>query len=552
MRITLVFPGIILLAFTLCTAGTKQDSIRISQDQADDAQGVIGASFTDTELDSLLPNLESKISDYRAIRSLQLENHIAPALHFSPLTSNFAGKTGPDLLDLSQPSHEESPDQLSELAYYSVRDLSYLIKERKVTSEELTRLFLRRLRKYDPQLHCVVTITEDLALQQARRADAELDSGRYRGPLHGIPYGIKDLFATEGHRTTWGAMPYKSQRIDMNATVVNKLEEVGAVLLGKLSLGALAWGDVWFGGKTRNPWNPDEGSSGSSAGSAAATAAGLVPFAIGTETWGSIVSPATRCGVTGLRPTYGRVSRHGAMALSWSMDKIGPLARTVEDCAIIFDAIRGPDGKDPTVVSYPFHYTSQIDLSEIRIGYTENLFEAEYENRKYDLRTLDTLRSLGVKLIPVELPDFPVEHMTHILNAEAASAFQQLTISNRDSLLVRQIRNAWPNVFRAAWFVPAVEYIQANRARSVLIEEMARMMESVDLYVVPSFGGDNLLRTNLTGHPCVIVPNGFHEDGTPGSISFIGDLYGEGLLLGVVRQYQAATDFHLKTPPGFQ
>ena len=552
MRITPVFPGIILLAFTLCTAGTKQDSIRISQDQADDAQRVIGASFTDTELDSLLPNLESKIGDYRAIRSLQLENHIAPALHFSPLPSNFAGKTGPDLLDLSQPSHEERPGQLSELAYYSVRDLSYLIKERKVTSEELTRLFLRRLRKYDPQLHCVVTLTEDLALQQARRADAELDSGRYRGPLHGIPYGIKDLFATEGYRTTWGAMPYKSQHVDMNATVVEKLEEAGAVLLGKLSLGALAWGDVWFGGKTRNPWNPGEGSSGSSAGSAAATAAGLVPFAIGTETWGSIVSPATRCGVTGLRPTYGRVSRHGAMALSWSMDKIGPLARTVEDCAIIFDAIRGPDGKDPTVVSNPFYYTSKIDLSDVRIGYTKNLFEAEYDNRKYDLRTLDTLRSLGAELIPVELPDFPVEHMTHILNAEAASAFQQLTISNRDSLLVRQIRNAWPNVFRAAWFVPAVEYIQANRARSVLIEEMARMMENVALYVVPSFGGDNLLRTNLTGHPCVVVPNGFHEDGTPGSISFIGDLYGEGLLLGVVRQYQAATGFHLKSPPGFQ
>ncbi len=553
MRHLLLAACCIMMVFTVSYGGeTPEDSVTFTRDQASTAQQIFGAEFTAQELDSLLPNLESNLDDYRKIRDLKLQNSVPPVLGFSPLPADFAPPTHTDMLRLSDPEHISRPEDLHDLAYYTVRDLGYLLREGEVTSVELTELFVRRLRRYDSALHCVITLTEELALEQARRADQEIAAGTYRGPLHGIPYGIKDLFATAEYKTTWGAMPYRDQHIDMDATVVKRLEKAGAVLVGKLTLGALAWGDVWYGGQTRNPWNPEQGSSGSSAGPAAATAAGLVPFAIGTETWGSIVSPATRCGVTGLRPTFGRVSRHGAMALSWSMDKIGPLARSVEDCAIIFDTIRGPDGHDPTVRDFPFRYTPEVDLGDVRIGYTKSLFDKEYETRTFDLRTLETLRSLGAECIPVELPDFPVGAMSQILNAEAAAAFQQLTISNRDSLLVRQIRNAWPNAFRAAWFIPAVEYIQANRARTVLIEQMADLMKAIDVYVVPSFGGDNLLRTNLTGHPCVVLPNGFRKDGTPVSISFIGDLYQEGVLLQVAGKYQHATAFHRKHTQGFK
>ncbi|RMH75023.1 MAG: amidase, partial [Calditrichaeota bacterium] len=445
------------------------------------------------------------------------------------------------------PGEVELPQNREDLAFYSVAELAALIKSRKISSLELTRFFLERLKKYGPRLECVITLTEELALEQARRADAEIAAGKYRGPLHGIPYGAKDLLAVRGYPTTWGAMPYKDQVIDEDATVIQRLEEAGAVLVAKLTLGALAWGDVWFGGKTRNPWNLEQGSSGSSAGSAAATAAGLVPFAIGTETWGSIVSPSTRCGVTGLRPTFGRVSRTGAMALSWSMDKIGPICRTVEDCAIVFNAIYGPDGIDQSVVDLPFNYSPDIDITRLRIGYLKSAFEADHETKPFDDAALEVLRSMGVELIPIELPELPTWNLSFILTAEAAAAFDELTRSNRDDLMVRQIKNAWPNVFRHSRFIPAVEYINANRIRYLLIQEMDKVMRQVDVYVAPSFG-ENLLLTNLTGHPCVVVPNGFKEDGTPVSISFIGKLYGEAEVLAVAKRYQEATGFHRKHP----
>jgi Asp-tRNA(Asn)/Glu-tRNA(Gln) amidotransferase A subunit family amidase len=416
----------------------------------------------------------------------------------------------------------------------------------------LTELYLNRLKKHGPTLECVVTLTEALAIEQAERADLEIAAGKYRGPLHGIPYGAKDLLAVRGYKTTWGAMPYKGQVIDEDATVIKKLEEAGAVLVAKLTLGALAWGDVWYGGMTRNPWDLEEGSSGSSAGSASATAAGLVAFAIGTETWGSIVSPSTRCGTTGLRPTYGRVSRTGAMALSWSMDKIGPICRTVEDCAIVFKAILGPDGVDQSVADLPFDYSATVDLRKLRVGYTKALFEEEYDNREADAATLEALERLGVDLIPIELPDYPVESLAFILSAEAAAAFDELTRSGKDDLLVRQIKNAWPNVFRSSRLIPAVEYIQANRIRYKVIQSMETTLENVDVYVAPSFGGDNLLLTNLTGHPCVVLPNGFDEDGAPVSISFIGRLFDEGTVLAVAKVYQDATDFHTTHPPMFR
>ncbi|MBD3275961.1 MAG: amidase, partial [Candidatus Marinimicrobia bacterium] len=489
---------------------------------------------------------------YQKLRSLELQNSVPPALVFNPLPVGFEIPVDQKDIVYSKVDPPTAPSDIEDLAYYSVRELGEMLRTRQITSVDLTKVFLERLKKYDPHLQCAITLTEELAFEQAQQADKEIAAGNYRGILHGVPYGLKDLFAVKGYQTTWGAMPYKDQVIEENATVYNKLQEAGAVLVAKFTLGALAWGDVWFGGQTKNPWNLEEGSSGSSAGSAAAVAAGLVPFAIGTETWGSIVSPGTRTGATGLRPTFGRVSRHGAMALAWSMDKVGPLSRNVEDCAVVFDAIRGADDKDQSIIEAPFNYDATVDIKSLKIGYTESLFEQEYPGREFNLQTLEVFKKHGIELIPVELPDYPVEAQSIILSAEAAAAFDQLTLTGKDSLLVRQIKNAWPNVFRSSRFIPAVEYIQANRARYEVIQQMAEVMKEIDMYIVPSFGGDNLLLTNLTGHPCVVLPNGFEEDGTPVSVSFIGDLFGEAKLLTVAKWYQDQTDFHLKHPPDFQ
>ncbi len=514
---------------------------------------IIDLPFTSQERKLMLEDIRNHARIYRQLRQVPLPNSVPPALQFNPFPSGEQKSPAPtpssSELSSSVTTVIKRPDNLEELAFYPVTALAQLIRSRQVTATELATMYLSRLKKYGPKLECVVTLTEDLALAQAKRADEEIAAGHYRGPLHGIPWGAKDLLATKGIRTTWGAAPYKEQVPEEDATVVKKLEEAGAVLLAKLTLGELAWGDVWFGGRTRNPWDYEQGSSGSSAGSAAAMAAGLVAFAIGSETWGSIVSPSSRCGVTGLRPTFGRVSRHGAMALSWSMDKIGPIARSVDDCALIFQAIIGPDGQDLTCVDMPFEWDPDADIKTIRVGYLKKEFEKDYRNKKNDLATLEILRQLGVELIPFELPsDLPVDSLSFILNVEAAAAFDELTRSNKDELLVRQIRNAWPNVFRQARFIPAVEYIQANRIRWLLMKEMAARMEKIDVYVAPSFGGSNLLLTNLTGHPAVVVPNGFDDRGRPSSISFIGQLFGEAKALRIARAFQQATDFHQRHP----
>ncbi|MCH8838517.1 MAG: amidase [Candidatus Marinimicrobia bacterium] len=516
------------------------------------AEKVIGLKFSRAERDSLLEDVNANLASYRRLRELQLPNSVPPALQFNPAPVGFRFESEQREIVYAPVKEVTRPDNLEELAYYSVAQLGALIRTRQVSSTELTKMYLERLKRYDPQLHCVVTLTEELALEQAARADEELAAGHYRGPLHGIPYGAKDLLAAKGYNTTWGARPYQDQVIDEDAAVVTRLEEAGAVLVAKLTLGALAWGDVWFGGMTRNPWNTDQGSSGSSAGPGSATAAGLVPFAIGSETWGSIVSPSTRNGVTGLRPTFGRVSRAGAMALSWSMDKLGPMARTVEDCAIVFDAINGSDGVDLTVVDLPFNYNYQVDWAGLRIGYLASAFEEEDDTQVNNQAVLEVLRGLGADLVAMELPEFPVSDLAFILSAEAAAAFDELTLTGRDDLLVRQIKNAWPNSFRSARLIPAVEYIQANRARYQLIQQMAVLFEQVDLYVAPAFIGDNLLLTNLTGHPCVVLPAGFDEQGSPTSITFMGQLYDEGTILAVARAYQEATDWHLRRPPGFE
>ncbi len=512
------------------------------------AEKIAALHFTAKERKMILNGVRRNPSNYERLRNTPLDNHVPPALLFNPVLPGMEFEQTQSPLKYTVPADVQVPDNFEDLAFYPVTSLAQLIKSRKVSSTELTQFYLSRLKKYGPRLNCVITLTEELALKQAKRADEEIASGKYRGPLHGIPWGAKDLLSTKGIKTTWGAMPYKDQVINEDATVVRRLEEAGAVLVAKLSMGALAMGDVWFGGKTLNPWNPEQGSSGSSAGSAAATAAGLVGFSIGTETLGSIVSPSTRCNVTGLRPTYGRVSRYGAMALSWSMDKIGPICRTVEGCALVLHAIFGPDDKDLTIVDLPFNWDPSADLKDIRIGYLKKSFESENDDKKNNEAALEVLRSLGIELIPIDLPDFPVYNISFILRAEAAAAFDELTRSNRDDLLVRQDRGAWPNSFRQARLIPAVEYIQANRLRTLLMQQMAETMEKIDVYIAPRRGGANLLITNLTGHPAVLVPNGHNEKEGPTPISFIGNLFEEANALRVAKAFQDATGFHLKHP----
>ena len=544
---TWFWPALFFLAPNLSCAQE-----RINQDSLDVTGKVFGLHFTKSEIDSLRTGVEDNLKSYLQIRKYSLKNDVPPALAFNPVLPGMSFESRQEIINWSYHKGLSRPESDADLAFMPVMKLASLIKDKKITSTALTKIYLERLKKYGDTLQCVITLTEALALEQAKRADEEIAAGKYKGPLHGIPYGVKDLLAVEGYKTTWGAMAFKDQVINKNATVVSKLEEAGAVLVAKLTLGALAWGDVWFDGITKNPWNLLQGSSGSSAGSASATSAGLVGFSIGTETWGSIVSPSTRCGVTGLRPTYGRVSRNGAMALSWSMDKIGPICRSAEDCAIVFNAIYGPDSLDATLIDLPFNYKNDVNLRDLKVGYFESLFEGDYGNKKNDSMSLVALRDLGTTLIPVKLPeDIPADALAFILSAEAAAAFDDLTRSNRDSLLVRQIKNAWPNVFRTARYIPAVEYIQANRLRYLLQIAFHKMIRDYDVIVSPSFEDSQLLITNLTGHPCVVTPNGFDQNGSPASISFIGNLYDEASILAVARLFQEATDFDEKHPPLF-
>ncbi len=540
-----VLPGVLW-------AKMQDDEVtKITKEMLQDAEQIAGLEFNDRERELMVEGLNKHLKSYEKLREVQLDNSVAPAIQFNPVAPGMSFEKKQLPIKAGKPIKAKRPSDIEELSFWTITNLAGLIKSRKVSSLELTKMYLSRLKKYDSKLQCVITLTEELALQQAKRADKEIAAGRYRGPLHGIPWGAKDLLAVKGYKTTWGAMPYKDQVIDMDATVVRRLEEAGAVLVGKLTLGALAWGDVWFAGKTRNPWNTEKGSSGSSAGPAAAAAAGLVGFSIGSETHGSIVSPCTVCGATGLRPTFGRVSRYGAMALSWTMDKIGPICRSVEDCALVFNAIYGPDGKDSTIVDLPFNWDAGRGIKDLKIGYIKNAFEQERkdkESRANDEVTLEVLRGLGLELIPIELPDYPVDAIGFILSVEAAAAFDELTRSGRDDLLVRQIQNAWPNRFREARLVPAVEYIQANRLRTLLIKAMHELMSDIDVYVAPSWVGNNLLLTNLTGHPAVVLPNGFNKEQEPTSITFTGKLYGESEVLTVAKAYQDATGFHLKHP----
>ena len=521
------------------------------------AEQVAGLSFRPEHREMMAEDLNERLGDYEALRDVSLPNGVVPAFVFDPHIGGAARPMERTPMNWS-PGEVARPADEEGLAFMTVAELSALLRSRQVTSAALTEVYLARLKRYDPVLRAVVSLTEARAREQAARADAELARGHWRGPLHGIPYGAKDLLAVEGYPTTWGAVPYREQVIEETATVVRTLEEAGAVLVAKLTLGALAWGDVWFGGTTKNPWNVEQGSSGSSAGPGAAVAAGLVGFAIGSETLGSIVSPSTRNGVTGHRPTFGTVSRHGAMTLSWTMDKLGPMARSAEDCALIYDAIRGADPADPASVETTFPFDGGMDVRGLRIGILDGAFDADYANREADRETLDVLRGLGIDFIPIALPaDLPVGAMLMTLEVEAAAAFDELTRTGGIDRMVRQTKDAWPHVFRVARLVPAVEYVQANRARTLLMQHMTAVFRDVDVFLSPTFGGDTLRITNLTGHPCVCLPNAFHalEDQPesprrrPGSITIVGDLHKDAEMLALAHAYQRATDFHRRRPP---
>lgn len=547
---TTLFPGVLW--------GKIEAGEPITTETIAAAEKIAGLEFTEEERAMMVEDLTEQREQFAAVRDLKLPNDIAPALVFDPGIGGVEPPPMPGQPMQWEPPHTSLPSTEEDLAFLSVAELASLLKSRVVTSRRLVELSLKRLKQFDPILHAVVALTEARAYERADLADRELDAGLWRGPLHGVPYGAKDLLAVRGYPTTWGATPYRDQVIDEDAAVIDLLDKAGAVLVAKLTLGALAWGDVWFGGKTRNPWNIDQGSSGSSAGPGSAVAAGLVPFAIGSETLGSIVSPSTRNGITGHRPTFGLVSRHGAMALAWSMDKLGPMARSAEDCALVFDAIRGKDPRDPSTVAAPFPYRQDLDVRTLRIGYYASAFEDDYDNKEADERTLNVIKRLGLQLRPIELPkELPVGAMLTTLSVEAAAAFDDLTLTRGIDTMVRQTKDAWPHVFRTARFAPAVEFVQANRARTRLMKEMADVMRDVDVFVTPSYGGSVLGITNLTGHPCVCVPNDFRraEETTvkarrqPGSISFIGGLYKDAETLSVARAYQAATDFHRRRPP---
>jgi Asp-tRNA(Asn)/Glu-tRNA(Gln) amidotransferase A subunit family amidase len=571
--------GSTLLPGVLWAKMQEQGAGRITAAMLKDALAVAGLDFTEAQREQLVNGLNQNLARYADLRAIHIDPDLAPPLYFSPLVP------GTRLDRVARPFRPSAlprvrrPANLEDVAFWPLAHLAELLRTRQATSIELTRMYLGRLKRYNPTLNFVVTLTEELALKQAAAADAEIAAGRYRGPLHGIPWGCKDIISVPGYPTQWGSGAFRGQTFETEATVVRLLREAGAVLVAKLTTGELAAGDQWFGGRTNNPWDPKEGSSGSSAGPASATAAGCVAFGIGTETSGSILSPSSICGVTGLRPTFGRVSRYGAMTLSWSQDRLGPLCRTVEDCALVFHAIARADEHDRSVVDLPFNYDASLDIRTLRIGYLARGFNEGGRDAALaanDRRVLDTLSALGLTLEPFELPPMPLNVTGGILGAESGASFDEFLRSGRDGELTNKGR---ANGFRASRLVPAVEYLQAQRVRAMIMRQFADAVSKYDVYVAPYLdmragagggrggrggrGGDpnapaappppNAIRdhfqvANLCGYPAVSVPNGFTADGRPTSITFMGRLYAEAEMLAVARAYQEKSGWHLRHP----
>jgi Asp-tRNA(Asn)/Glu-tRNA(Gln) amidotransferase A subunit family amidase len=523
--------------YRAAVAAAAQPNAEITAEMVKSAEWVAGVTLTDADRKAVAQAINRTLANVAAIRKAGVSYDTAPAFALTPEVAGRApAAAGRGAVTPSPVKDAQKPDDADDLAFATLATLAELVRTKKVSSVELTKLYLQRLKKYDPALLCVVSLTEDLALKQAEAADKEIAAGKYRGPLHGIPWAAKDLIAYPGYKTTWGAGHFKDQTIDAKATVAERLDDAGGVLACKTTLGALAWGDEWFGGKTRNPWNIKQGSSGSSAGTASAVAAGLVGYGIGSETYGSIVSPSSVCGVTGLRPTFGRVSRSGCMALCWTLDKVGPMCRSVEDCALVLGAIHGADGKDAAAQDRAFDWPYKGKLSDLTVGFVKGVGSSDDD--------LKVLGDLGVKLVPIELPrGLPNALISTILDAETATAFDAVTRED-----VRDGLGLWPNTFRRGRFITAVDYLTAQRARTLLMQQMAKAIEKVDLYV----GGGDLALTNLTGHPTVCLPNGLVKAGgveVPKPITFTGQLFGETKLLAVAKAFQEAAGHHLKRPP---
>ena len=534
----------------------EQKTPAITKEMLRSSAAVAGLDFSDSQLDQMLDGVNHNLPRYEAVRKIRLDNGVAPPLYFNPVLPTMSIDRTRQGLRSSAPPNVTRPENLEDVAFWPVTHLAELIRSKQVKSVELTEMYLARLKRYNPKLNCVVTLTEDRALGMARLADSEIAAGRYRGPLHGIPWGVKDLCAAKGYPTTWGAAPFKSRISNEDSTIVTRMTLAGAVLVAKLATGELALDDVWFGGQTKNPWDLSMGSQGSSAGPGSATAAGLIGFSIGTETAGSIVEPSGICGVTGMRPTFGRISRYGAMALSWSLDKIGPMCRAVEDCALVLRYAMGPDGKDLSVQDVPFNWDPALEVRKLRVGYLKAAFSNTRQTAQVnanDAAALEKLRSLGISLIEVELPEHSSLDIDMILWGEANSALKD-PIQTQPATLVRQDRVRNQNAVR---LLPAQEYLDANRVRMLLMQEMAQVMSKVDVYVVPFDYSDytpnpvasvNTLVTNLTGQPCVVVPHGFNEKGNPTSLTFVGRVFGEAKMLALAKAYQDSTEWHLKHP----
>lgn len=543
---------IFFLAVALLSINPVAAQTTVSNTEIATGEKLFDLSFTPAKRDSMATVLSGRIKTYQYFHQNNISNSVAFPLWYSPVLPGMAvpKKQLPFRFALSE--KVALPADPNQLAFYSIAQLASLVRYKKITSETLTRFYIDRLKKYGPILHCVIELTDSLAIAQAKKADAEIAKGIYKGPLHGIPYGIKDLFAVKGTHTTWGTPPYKNQVVNETAFVAAQLEKAGAVLVAKLSLGELAMDDVWFGGMTRNPWDTSKGSGGSSAGSAAATAAGLVAFAIGTETYGSIVDPAMRCGVTGLRPTYGSIAKTGAMNLAWSSDKIGPLCRSAEDAAIVFNYIHGADKTDASSIDAAFNYTGSINISNLKIAYVKNYIDT-LPASSTEKQTLARLKKMGAQITPFEFPDdlHGDEILGLIISAESAAAFDQLTRSSKDDDMVQQNKDRWPNTFRSARMIPAVEYITACRLRYEIMQKMYPIINQYDIIIAPPETGDQLAITNLTGNPSITIPNGVLPNGLPASISFIGKHFDEATLLAFTKAYQEYTRFNVKHPAAF-
>jgi Asp-tRNA(Asn)/Glu-tRNA(Gln) amidotransferase A subunit family amidase len=561
----------------------EEQTPRVTSAMLKDALAIAGLDFSDEQREQMLTGVNQNLERYAELRQIRIDPNLAPPLYYSPIVPGTRlDRAAKPFRPAPVPSLHR-PSNLEEVAFWPIGHLAHLLKTRQVTSVEMTRMYLERLKRYNPTLNFVVTFTDELAMQQAQQADKEIAAGRYRGPLHGVPWGCKDIIAVPGYPTQWGSGAFKGQVIDAEATVVRLLREAGAVLVAKLTTGELASGDQWFGGRTNSPWDPSEGSSGSSAGPASATAAGCVAFGIGTETSGSILSPSTICGVTGLRPTFGRVSRYGAMTLSWTQDRLGPICRTADDCALVFSAIAKDDDQDLSVMNLPFNYDAAVDVKRLRVGYLARAFDEPNRNadwKKNDAQVLDAMKAIGVRLEPFELPKLPSNVTGGILGAESGASFDELVRTGRDKDLTNKGRS---NGMRQSRVVPAVEYLQAQRVRAMIMRQFADVVSKFDVYVAPYIdmraasgrsGGpgrsgrsgessgperpvapppsairDHFQVANLCGYPAVSVPNGFTAEGRPTSITFLGRLYNEAESLAVARAYQERARWIERRPP---